>query len=96
MGVNVCQHVALRVRDIERSARFYLEAFGGRRLTLYATREFANQQTAFRFSQQGALNVFYWVDGAFGNAISADAGRDELQKVSQEVYRQLAPAAVGR
>ena len=34
MGVNVCQHVALRVSDIERSARFYLEAFGGRYLTL--------------------------------------------------------------
>ena len=34
MGVNVCQHVALRVRDIERSAQFYLEAFGGRHLTL--------------------------------------------------------------
>jgi catechol 2,3-dioxygenase-like lactoylglutathione lyase family enzyme len=34
MGVNVCQHVALRVSDIERSAQFYLEAFGGRYLTL--------------------------------------------------------------
>jgi len=34
MGVNVCQHVALRVRDIERSAQFYLEAFGGRYLAL--------------------------------------------------------------
>jgi len=34
MGVNVCQHVALRVRDIDRSARFYIDAFGGRYLTL--------------------------------------------------------------
>jgi catechol 2,3-dioxygenase-like lactoylglutathione lyase family enzyme len=34
MGVNVCQHVALRVGDLERSAEFYLEAFGGRYLAL--------------------------------------------------------------
>ncbi len=33
MRVNVCQHVALRVSDIDRSAQFYLEAFGGRYLT---------------------------------------------------------------
>ena len=34
MGVDVCQHVALRVSDIERSAQFYIDAFGGRYLTL--------------------------------------------------------------
>ena len=34
MGVNVCQHVALRVSDIDRAARFYIDAFGGRYLTL--------------------------------------------------------------
>jgi catechol 2,3-dioxygenase-like lactoylglutathione lyase family enzyme len=34
MGINVCQHVALRVSDIERSAKFYLEAFDGHYLTL--------------------------------------------------------------
>ena len=34
MGVNVCQHVALRVSDIDRAARFYLDAFGGRYLAL--------------------------------------------------------------
>jgi len=34
MGVNACQHIAVRVGDIERSARFYLDVFDGRYLTL--------------------------------------------------------------
>jgi anti-sigma factor RsiW len=77
-------------------AQFMYADAAGRRLTLYASREFANTETAFRFTQDGSLNVFYWVDGAFGYAISAEAGRDELQKVSQEVYGQLRPAPVAR
>ena len=48
-----------------------------------------NADTAFRFAQQGAVNVFYWVDGAFGYALSADADRAELARVSAEVYQQL-------
>jgi catechol 2,3-dioxygenase-like lactoylglutathione lyase family enzyme len=34
MGVNVCQHVALRVGDLDRAARFYIDAFGGRYLAM--------------------------------------------------------------
>ena len=50
--------------------------------------------TAYRFMQQGEVNVFYWIDGPFGYAISAGADRSELARVSDEVYRQLAvPAA---
>ena len=70
-------------------AQFMYGAAGGQRLTLYVTREVAGQDAAFRFGQDGPVNVFYWVDGQFGYAISAGAGRDELMKVSKEVYRQL-------
>ncbi len=49
-----------------------------------------NQDTAFRFTQESGVNVFYWIDGPFGYAISADADRAELARVSSEVYRQLA------
>jgi anti-sigma factor RsiW len=45
--------------------------------------------SAFRFARQGSVNVFYWVDGPFGYAISADAERSVLAQVSSEVYRQL-------
>jgi anti-sigma factor RsiW len=49
----------------------------------------ANQDTAFRFAREGKVNVFYWVEGPFGYAISADADRTALARVSGEVYRQL-------
>lgn len=49
----------------------------------------ATQDAAFRFVQQGNVNVFYWVDGRFGYALSADADRSVLAVVSSEVYRQL-------
>ena len=48
-----------------------------------------NTDTAFRFAQEGDVNVFYWVDGAFGYALSADADRTVLARVSAEVYQQL-------
>ena len=48
-----------------------------------------NADTAFRFAQQGAVNVFYWVDGAFGYALSADVDRAVLARVSTAVYQQL-------
>lgn len=46
-------------------------------------------ETAFRFAREGAVNVFYWVDGPFGYALSSDADRSVLAQVSAEVYRQL-------
>ena len=67
----------------------------GQRLTLYVTREAAaTGDTAFRFGQDGPVNVFYWVDGRFGYAISAGADRNALHLVAQEVYRQLAPTDI--
>ena len=49
----------------------------------------ANKDTAFRFAREGKVNVFYWIEGPFGYAISADADRAALAQVSGEVYRQL-------
>lgn len=79
---------------------------GGGRLTLYVSNEIGalpaassaqrpasgNAETAFRFAQQDTVKVFYWVDGAFGYAIAADADRASLARVSSEVYRQLGAA----
>ncbi len=67
----------------------------GQRLTLYVTREApkitGQSETAFRFGQDGPVNVFYWVDKNFGYAISGGADRPELMRVAKEIYRQLAP-----
>lgn len=70
-------------------ALFMYGAPDGQRLTLYVTREATNGQTAFQFTQEGPVRVFYWAEGQFGYALSGAVSRDELQKISQEVYNQL-------
>lgn len=74
-------------------AQFMYHDTTGQRLTLYVTREVPKAsdqaETAFRFGQDGPVNVFYWVDKNFGYAISGGSDRDELMRVSKEVYRQL-------
>ena len=72
-------------------AQFMYTTAGGQRLTLYVTREAAGRETAFKFGQDGSVNVFYWVDKNFGYALSGAADRKELARVSNEVYRQLEP-----
>ena len=83
-------------------AQFMYHDAAGAKLTLYVSREVAapdafapsstHQETAFRFAREGAVNVFYWVNGPFGYAISAGADKAELARVSSEVYRQLGSA----
>lgn len=72
-------------------AQFMFDGPKGERLTLYVTREDAGRETAFRFGQDGAVNVFYWVDKDFGYAISAGADRQALLQVAEAVYKQLGP-----
>ncbi|CDS50653.1 Transmembrane regulator protein PrtR [Polaromonas sp. CG9_12] len=74
-------------------AQFMYHDGTGQRLTLYVTREVPRtagpSETAFRFGKDGPVNVFYWVDKDFGYAISGGSDREELMRVSKEVYRQL-------
>lgn len=82
-------------------AQFMYRDESGSRLTLYVSNEVGdltasasaqvgtNKDTAFRFAREGKVNVFYWIEGPFGYAISADADQAVLARVSGEVYRQL-------
>lgn len=74
-------------------AQFMYHDRAGQRLTLYVSREVpmtsGQSETAFRFGKEGPVNVFYWVDKNFGYAISGGSDRDELMRVSKEVYDQL-------
>jgi len=45
---------------------------------------------AFHFLEHEGLNVFYWIDGPYGYALSTAGGRAQLVQVSSQVYRQLA------
>ena len=71
-------------------AQFMYHDASGQRLTLYVTTEnTANQDTGFRFAQEGPVNVFYWIDGKFGYALSAGIDKGELSRVATAVYDQL-------
>lgn len=71
-------------------AQFMYQAADGERLTLYASGEYAeNRETGFRFAREGQINVFYWVDGKFGYALSGGIDKGELARIATAVYDQL-------
>ncbi|HCX32258.1 MAG TPA: hypothetical protein DHV08_01040 [Rhodocyclaceae bacterium] len=71
-------------------AQFMYQDAAGRRLTLLVSTEVATGgDTAFRFAQEGPVNVFYWIDGKFGYALSAGIPKDELAHVAADVYGHL-------
>ncbi len=47
------------------------------------------EQKAHKVPTGRQVNVFYWVEGRFGYAISAEADRTALSRLSSEAYRQL-------
>jgi anti-sigma factor RsiW len=71
-------------------AQFMYHDVTGQRLTLYvSTENKSNKDTAFRFAQEGPVNVFYWIDGKFGYALSAGIDKGELARIATAVYAQL-------
>lgn len=71
-------------------AQFMYHNAAGQRLTLYvSTEQSHNRDTGFRFTQEGPVSVFYWIDGKFGYALSAGAGRNELAGLAVAVHEQL-------
>ncbi|HUP08335.1 MAG TPA: anti-sigma factor [Caldimonas sp.] len=84
-------------------AQFMYREANGARLTLYVSNEPALAASrdanappagaaAFEFSREGAVNVLTWAEGGFAYAVAATASRDELTRVSAEVYAQLSPS----
>lgn len=74
-------------------AQFMYQDAGGQRLTLYVSRDQVQSQgTGFRFAQEEKLNVFYWIDGQFGYALSGGIPKNELSRIASSVYEQLEPA----
>jgi len=74
------------------AAQFMYQDNRGQRLTLYVKREPARDaETAFRFTKEKGVSVFYWIDRDFGYALSGDLPKGDLLKVAETVYRQLNP-----
>jgi anti-sigma factor RsiW len=81
--------------DTGARAQFMFQNGAGTRLTLYlgamqapAQSEVA-QETAFRFTTDGAVPSFYWVEQGFGYALSAPLLRVALMQLARTVYQQL-------
>jgi anti-sigma factor RsiW len=73
-------------------AQFMYQDGAGRRLTLYVRRDAADTgATAFRYADEGRLGVFYWIDGKFGYALSAELPREALLPLASLIYGQLNP-----
>ena len=71
-------------------AQFMYQDATGKRLTLYVTKPSKNDNTtAFRFAQEGAVSVFYWIDRECGYALSGEIEKPLLARVASSVYRQL-------
>ena len=74
-------------------AHFMYQCKEGMRLTIYVrSNAVGNPETAFRYSAEGNVKVFYWIDRKLGYAISsADISREDLLVVADAVYQQLNP-----
>ena len=73
-------------------AHFMFQDARGTRLTLYVSIQRGEpRETAFRFSQEDKVAVFYWIDGKYGYALSGELGRETLLQVANVVYKQLNP-----
>ncbi|MGF6774241.1 anti-sigma factor RsiW [Paraburkholderia sp. GAS199] len=78
------------------TAQFMYRGPNGERVTLCIShRQASSNTTAFKLYQDGPVNVFYWVDGDFGYAVSGGIDRKELLQLSHDVYAQLTGAAPG-
>jgi len=74
-------------------AHFMYQCNRGTRVTLYVRNDVAsNRSTAFRYSREGNVDVFYWVDSKVGYAVSSgDISKDYLLNVANAAYQQLNP-----
>jgi anti-sigma factor RsiW len=77
-------------------AQFMYRDAKGQRLTLCIShRKVSANTTAFKLYQDGPVNVFYWVDGDFGYAVSGGIDRAVMLQVAHDVYAQLTAATAG-
>ncbi|SPB13608.1 anti-sigma factor [Caballeronia novacaledonica] len=78
------------------TAQFMYRGAKGERVTLcISQRKTSTNTTAFKLYQDGPVNVFYWIDGDFGYAISGGIDRKVMLELAHDVYAQLTPSTPG-
>jgi anti-sigma factor RsiW len=76
-------------------AQFMFQNTAGERLTLYLGAVQGDgvgvnaQESAFRFTNEGPVSSFYWVEQGFGYALTGPVPRDRLMQLAQVVFQQL-------
>jgi len=61
----------------------------GHRITLYIEKSSPAGGTALRYTSNGPLAAYYWIDSPLACAISGDLASDQLKAVAQRVYTEL-------
>jgi anti-sigma factor RsiW len=73
-------------------AQFMYQDSKGQRLTLYVrTNPDESGETAFRYTDEHGVGVFYWLDRKLGYALSGEVDKDELLRLATTVHRQFNP-----
>jgi anti-sigma factor RsiW len=75
-------------------AQFMFQNAAGERVTLYVgavqgPSAKGLDETAFRYTSEGGISSFYWVDQGFGYALSGKLPRQGLLALAEAVYKQL-------
>ena len=73
-------------------AQFMFQSGSGERITLYVGAIDAKAQateTAFRYTNEGTVSSFYWVDQGFGYALTGKTPKARLLVLAEAVFRQL-------
>ncbi|MBL8305870.1 MAG: anti-sigma factor [Rubrivivax sp.] len=77
-----------------KSAQLMYQDTQGLRVTVYLRKPEQNTDVAFRFEQQGALGMFYWIEEGCGYALVGALPRETLLALAEAIYQQHpAPAA---
>lgn len=72
-------------------AQFMYQDAAGKRLTLYVSTDVDNRDSAFRYTAENGVHVFYWIDQHLGYALSGELPKAEILRVARAVYEQLNP-----
>ena len=71
-----------------KSAQLMYEDAQKRRVTVYLRKPEEGTDAAFRFEQQGAVGLFYWVEEGAGYALVGELPKAALLALAQAIYQQ--------
>jgi anti-sigma factor RsiW len=71
-----------------KGAQLMYQDGSGKRVTVYLRKPEPGSDTAFRYEQQGALGMFYWVEERTGFALVGELPKERLLAMAKSIYDQ--------